>query len=193
MVNPKLAHTDAVVVFADIQKNIVDLPLTVKPADLLPSVRGLARIAEIFDIPTFALSIPKRDGGEVQIVPEITETRKKVKHLQRTTPDSFENAGIRDALAATGRKTLVVCGIATEIVVHWLVVSGIANGYKVYVVVDACAGLGARSEEAAWRRFESVGAVMTSVVSLAGELSGDMSQPVGREAIGVVYELIGGH
>jgi nicotinamidase-related amidase len=191
MVNPKLSPSDAVVIFADVQKNIVELPLTVAPAELLRSVKGLAQLAEIFDMPTLALSIPKHGGGDVEIVPEISQNRTKIKYLQRTTPDSFENAAIVDALAQTGRKTLVVCGIATEIVVHWLVVSGIANGYKVYVVADACGGLGTRSEAAAWQRFASVGAVMTSVVSLAGELSGDMSQPIGRDAIGVVYRHLG--
>ena len=190
-VNLKLAHSDAIVIFADLQHGIADLPLTVSTAELLKSVHGLARLAEIWDIPTIALTIPKRAGGPSIVVPQITETRSRVTHIQRTTPDSFENAEIRQALEATGRKTLVVCGVATEIVVQWLVLSGLANGYKVHVIVDACGGLGQRSEQAAFRRFEAAGAVMTSVVSLSGELAGDMSQPIGRETIEVVYLHIG--
>lgn len=189
--NPKLSPHDAIVIFADIQHGIADLPLTVPPADLLRSVHGLARLAEIFDVPTLALTIPKRGGGPSVVVPQITGTRTKLTQLQRTTPDSFENPGIRGAIEESGRKTLVVCGVATEIVVQWLVLSGIANGYKVHVVVDACGGLGERSEQAALRRFEAAGAVMTSVVSLSGEWAGDMSQSIGREAIEVVYLHIG--
>ena len=189
--NPKLLHTDAIVIFADIQHGIANLPLTVPTEDILRSAEGLARIAEIFDIPTLALTIPKRGGGPSIVVPQITQTRTKIKHIQRTTPDSFENLEIRNALKATGRNTLVVCGIATEIVVQWLVLSGIANGYKVHVVVDACGGLGQRSEEAALRRFEAAGATLTSVVSLSGELAGDMSKPIGRDTIEVVYRHIG--
>lgn len=190
--NPKLSPRDAIVIFADLQQGIVDLPLTVPAAELLRSAQGLARLAEIFDVPTIALTIPKRGVGPSIVIPQVTETRSKVTHLQRTTPDSFENDAIRAAIEATGRKTLVVCGVATEIVVQWLVLSGIANGYKVHVVVDACGGLGQRSEEAALRRFEAAGAVLTSLVSLAGEWSGDMSQPIGRDAIEVVYRHIGG-
>lgn len=186
----KLRPSDAVVIFADVQTGIVDLPLTVEPERLLRSVAGLARLAEVFDLPTLALTIPKRGGGEPQIVPEITRARSRLQHFQRTTPDSFENAAIRDALAATGRRTLVVCGIATEIVVHWLALSGIAHGYRIYVVLDACAGLGERSEAAALRRFEAAGVVMSSVVSLAGELADDMTRPPGCDAVEVIYQLV---
>jgi nicotinamidase-related amidase len=81
--------------------------------------------------------------------------------------------------------------VATEIVVQWLVLSGLANGYKVHVAVDACGGLSPRSEDASLRRFEAAGAVLTSVFSLTGEFAGDMTQPLGREVIEVCYRLIG--
>jgi hypothetical protein len=191
MIDPKLSPSDAIVVFADLHKGIVDLPLTVPRSELLRSVEGLATLAELFDMPTFLLAIPKLTQQEVEFVPEITATRKRFTHLQRTSPDSFEHAPIRDALAATGRKTLIVSGVATEIVVHWLVLSGLANGYKVYVVADACGGLATRSEQAALQRFAAAGATMTSVVSLAGEISGDFTKPLGRAAIDVVYRMMG--
>jgi nicotinamidase-related amidase len=189
--DPKLAHSDAVVIFADLQSGIVDLPLNVEPARLLRSVAGLARLAELFDIPTLAITMPKRDGGQPVIVPEITDVRTSFRHLHRTTPDSFDNGEIRVAIAELGRSTLVVCGVATEVVVHWLVLSGIANGYRVYLVTDACGGLTDRTEEAALRRFAAAGAVMTSVASLAGELAGDMTRSPGKEAVEVIYQVIG--
>jgi hypothetical protein len=191
MIDPKLSSSEAVFVFADLHKGIVELPLTTTPAELLRAVEGLATLAELFDIPTFALSIPKLTGEEPEIVPELSGVRKHYKHLQRTSPDAFEHEAIRDAIASTGRRTLVVSGIATEVVVHWLVISGLANGYRVYVVADACGGLGVRSEEAAFRRFVAAGAIMTSVASLAGELAGDFTRPIGRAAVEVIYKMIG--
>ncbi|MGE4238869.1 isochorismatase family protein [Ramlibacter sp.] len=193
MKNPKLNPDDAIVVFADLQTGIVDLPgLTVDPKEMLRFAAGLARLAEILDMPTIALTIPKRGGGTPVVVPEITERRSKFKHVQRTRPDSFENPDIVAAIEESGRKTLIVCGVATEIVVQWLVLSGIANGYKVYVAVDACAGLSPRSEDAALRRFEQAGAVITSVHALSGEFAGDMTKQPGWDVIGVCYQLIAG-
>lgn len=191
VVNPKLSADDAILVFADIQAGIIDLPLTSSGRDILRAAKGLAKLGELFGIPTLALTIPKRGEGPAVIAPEITETRSAYKHVQRTTPDSFENAEFRKAIEDSGRGTLIVCGVATEIAVHWIVLSGIANGYRVYVVADACGGLGVRSEQAAFRRFDAAGAVMTSVVSLASEISGDFTRPIGRAAIDVVYEMIG--
>ena len=152
---------------------------------------GLAKLAELFDIPTLVITIPKRDSGELEVIPEILNTRTNYQHLPRTTPDSFDNDAIRDTLAKLGRSTLVVCGVATEIVVQWLVLSGRANGYEVHVVTDACGGLSTRTEEAALMRFTSVGAVMTSVASIAGELAGDMTRSPGKDAVEIIYEMIG--
>jgi nicotinamidase-related amidase len=191
MNDPKLSPSDAIFVFADLHKGIVDLPLTMPRSELLRAVEGMATLAELFDIPTFALSIPKLTGQEVEFVPELAATRSRFTHLQRTSPDSFDNAAIRDAFAATGRRTLVVSGVATEVVVHWLVLSGRANGYSVYVVTDACGGLSVRSESAALARFTAAGAAMTSVASLAGEFSGDFTRPLGRAAVEVIYRMIG--
>lgn len=191
MSNPKLSPSDAVAIFADVHQGIVGLPLTVPAPELMRAIEGLATLAELFDIPTFALSIPKLTGEEPEFVPQLAKVRSRFTRLQRTTPDSFDNTAIRAALEATGRKTLVVCGVATEVAVHWLVVSGLANGYRVYVVADACGGLGTRSEDAAFRRFVAAGAVMTSVASLAGEFAGDFTRPVGRAAVDVIYAMMG--
>ncbi|MGE4238863.1 isochorismatase family protein [Ramlibacter sp.] len=191
-VDPKLSPDDAVVVFADLQTGILDLPMTRPATTLMRSAQGLARLAEIFDIPTIALCIPKRAGETPVISEEITGTRTKLRQIQRFTPDSFQNREFVDALEKTGRKTLVLSGVATEVAVHWLTVSGIANGYQAYVVADACGGVGEVSEAAAYRRFEQAGAVMTSVVSLASEFSGnlDMTKSPGKDAVEVIYQII---
>jgi hypothetical protein len=186
----KLRADDAILVFGDLQQGITDLPLTICEQDLKRSAWALSRLAELFDIPTIALCIPKGGDTHPTLIPEITSTRIRLQQIMRTRPDSFENDDFRQAVEATGRKTLIVGGVATEIVVQWLVLSGIARGYRVYLVVDACGGLSERSEAAALRRFEAAGAVMTSVVSLAGEISGDFNAPPGSEAIAVVYQLI---
>ncbi len=192
MIDPKLSANDAVVIFADLQEGIVDLPMTVPAAQLLRAAQGLAQLAEIFDIPTLALSIPKRAGQKSVIVPEITGTRSKIRHIQRMTPDSFQNTEVAGFLADTGRRTLVLSGVATEVAVHWLAISGIANGYRVYLVADACGAVGQKSEEAAYRRMGAAGAVMTSVVSLASEFSGnlDMTCSPGKDAVEVIYQII---
>lgn len=187
----KITPDDAVLIFGDFQEGITNLPLTVSADNIRLAAWGLARLGEIFDIPTFAMSIPKPDGGTPKIISEIRDTRSEFRTFLRKTPDSFEDEPFRQAIEATGRKVLIVGGIATEICLHWLVISGISLGYTVYVVADGCAGLGVRSEAAAFRRFEAAGAVMTSVVSLAGEIAGNFTRLPGSAALEVIYKFAG--
>lgn len=189
--DPKLSPDDAVLIFGDIQDNISKFPLTNPREEILRSARLLAKLAELFDIPTIAMTIPRRDGTSANVVPEITQTRSKFTHIERSRPDSFQVPEIRTAIENTGRKAMIICGIATEIVVQWLALSGRARGYQVYLVVDACGGLGERSEQAAFSRMQAAGVVMTSVVSLAGEFSGDFRGGKGRDVINIVYERMG--
>jgi nicotinamidase-related amidase len=108
---------------------------------------------------------------------------------RRTTTDAALHAPTREAIARTGRKTLLITGVATEVIVQHSALSGAANGFHVQTVVDACGGLSARTEEAAFRRLAQAGVVTTSVASIAGQLAGDFTQPKGGQAIGILYEM----
>ena len=107
----------------------------------------------------------------------------------RTTTDAFLHTTTCNAIAKTGRKTLLVAGVATEIIVQHSALSGAARGLDVQVVVDACGGLSARTEDAAFRRLSQAGVVTTSVASVAGQLAGDFTQPKSGQAIGILYEM----
>jgi hypothetical protein len=67
-----------------------------------------------------------------------------------------------------------------------------AEGYDVHVIIDACAGISARTEDAALRRMAAAGVRISSLPMLVGELAGDFSQPRGQQAIGVLFELAQG-
>ncbi len=193
MNDPKLSPADAMVVFADLQGGIVDLPLTSPRAQVIKAARGVAKLARVFDMPTLISAIPDHGGGPAQVIPDMAEVRGgPIETIQRTTPDSWANDAIRAAIQKTGRKTLILSGVATEIAIQLLALSATANGYKVYVVTDACGGLSARSEDAALRRLTAAGVVTTSVVALAGELAGDFSQAKGGEAISTVFDMVAG-
>lgn len=123
------------------------------------------------------------------MTPEIAAALGDLPQHMRTTTDSFLHADTRDALARTRRKTLLIGGVASEIIVQHSALSGAAQGYTAQVVVDACGGLSARTEEAAFCRLTQAGVVMTSIVSIAGQLARDFREPKARQAIGILYEM----
>ena len=106
--------------------------------------------------------------------------------MQRTTTDSFDNAAIRAAIEATGRKTILIAGVATEVAVQRPSLTAVRHGFTVHVVLDACGGVSERSERASLERLVQAGVVLTSVPSLAGELAADFTQPRAQEALSVL-------
>ena len=178
------------ILFADLQTGIIELSATNELARLRRAVSALAKLGKLFDIPTIVTTAPAEGGPHV--TPEIAAALGELPQNTRNTTDAFMHAATRDAISKTGRKTLLVSGVATEIIVQHSSLSALAHGYQVHVVVDACGGLTPRTEDAALRRLVQAGAITTSIASIAGQLAGDFTQPKGGKAIGILYEMAGG-
>ena len=189
MAHLKIDASDTLVLFADLQAGIADIPLTVPYTRLQKGVSALARLAGIFGLPAFVSAVAGQDGSPAQVMPEIAQGLGDLPTHHRTTADSFENEDIRAAIAATGRKTLLIAGVATEVAVQLPALSGAGLGYRVFIVVDACGGISDRTEDAAFRRITQAGGSTVSVATLAGELAGDFRQPLAQQAIGILFEM----
>ncbi len=192
MTPSKIDANETLVLFADLQAGIADLPLTVPYARLQKGVRGLSRLAHLLGMPAIVSAVMGQDGNPAKIRPEIAQGLGELPTHYRTTADSFENEAIRKAIEATGRKTILISGVATEIAVQLPALSGADLGYRVFVVVDAAAGISERTEDAALRRMGQAGVSTVSVATLAGELAGDFTQPIAQQAIGILFEMAGG-
>ena len=188
----RILAEDAVILFADLQSGIIELSQT-NPLDRLrKSVRSLAKLAKLFDIPVIVTGIQGEDGAPAAITPEIAEILGELPTHHRTTCDSFRNAEIVAAIEATGRKTLLISGVAAELAVQLPALSAANQGYKAFVVLDACGGMSERTEQAALLRIASAGATAVSVITLAGELAGDFREPKAQQAVGILFEMAQG-
>jgi nicotinamidase-related amidase len=186
-----LDPSQTVVLFADLQAGIIELSATNEVTRLRRAVSALAKLARLFDIPAVVTTAPGRDGA-ARVTPEIAAALGELPAHTRNTTDAFLHAPTRDAIISTGRRTLLVCGVATEIIVEHSALSAAAQGFQVQIVVDACGGLSPRTEDAALRRMTQAGIVTTSIASISGQLAGDFTQPKGGQAVGILYEMAGG-
>jgi nicotinamidase-related amidase len=177
---------DALVVLADLQSRIVERARTVDRQILGAGVTALAQLAEIFDLPVIVTTVPGADGGPASLIPEIEAALGPVTPLQRFTTDFFENDAIRETIEATGRKTIIISGVAREVAVQRPALSGVRRGYSVQVVLDARGGVAQRSERASLFRLVQAGVVLTSIPALAGELAADFTQPRAQRALGIL-------
>jgi nicotinamidase-related amidase len=186
-----LDPANTAVLFADLQAGIIERATTNEVVRLRRAVAALAKLARLFDIPAIVTTAPS-GGGPAQVTPEIAAALGDLPQYQRTTTDSFLHPPTRKAIEEAGRKTLLIAGVATEIIVQHSALSAAAAGLAAQVIIDACGGLSPRTEDAALRRLVQAGVVTTSVASVAGQLAGDISQPKGAHALAILYEMAGG-
>ena len=182
---------DAVVLFVDLQAGIVELSRTISVDRLKRGVLGLSKLARIFGLPAVVSGVPDQDGAAPKMIPQLGDGIGRYSVHQRTTADSFRNEAIVAAVRATGRQTLLISGVSSEVAVQLPALTAADMGYRVFIVADACGGMSERTEQAAIQRISKSGGDTVSVMTLAGELAGDFRSAEAQAAIGVLYEMAG--
>lgn len=175
----------AVVLFVDQQEGIAERGTSADPKTVGKMAATLAQAAHIYDIPVVVSTVAL--GMEPKLIKPLREVLGDEQRIfTRGGTDSFDDTVIRDTVEATGRKTLLISGVVTEVAVQRAALHALEEGYEVRVVVDACNGYSERSEEASMERMVHAGVVMTSVPQTIGELATDFSDPKAQQAIGLL-------
>jgi len=180
---------ETVVLFADLQSGIVELTKTMPLDRLKKGVLALAKLARLFDMPAVVSGIGGDDGRPARMLPEIGEGLGDLPTHHRTTCDSLLNREIRSAIESTGRRTLLISGVATELAVQLPALTASDLGYRVYLVIDACGGMSERTEQGALMRMAGAGVTSVSTMTLAGELAGELTTARAQEAIAILFSM----
>ena len=90
-------------------------------------------------------------------------------------------------LQATGRKKLLIAGIVTDVCVLFPTLSALAEGYEVYVVVDASGTFNTAVRDAALTRASAAGAVLINWFAVACELQKDWRLGPNYGQVGATY------
>jgi nicotinamidase-related amidase len=179
---------NAAVLFLDLQEEIVKNSRTVSIEQLQRTCGALAKLAALHKLPVFLSAVPP-GGPFLDAVLSPLQTPQVRTRLQTT---AFADTALVEDLRGSGRKVVILAGVATEIVVQRTALDALAAGYEVQVAVDACGGVDTRTEDAAWRRIIASGGVTTSVTTFAAELTGDFTTELGGASLGILYETITG-
>jgi len=183
-----LAPETTQVLVCDLQQEIVARSKTTEPKQLARSAAVLLKVAKLFSLPVTLSVVPEGDK-EPTLVDGLTDHVGFAPQLLRTSASPFLSEATVDVLAANARKTLIIAGFASEVVVLQAALDAISAGYQVLVAVDACGGMSERTEFAAFRHMETAGAVLTSVVSLSTALAPDFTTVLGKQMFSRVQDL----
>jgi nicotinamidase-related amidase len=120
---------------------------------------ALAKSAKIFDIPTILTTV-ETDSFSGHTYPELLAIFPTAPILERTSMNSWDDRKVREALAANGRKRVIVSGLWTEVCNNSFAFSAMAEGgYEIYMVADASGGTTKEAHDYAMQRMIQAGVV----------------------------------
>ncbi|MFE7710542.1 hydrolase [Streptomyces sp. NPDC057486] len=202
-----LTPDNCAVLFVDHQPQMFFAAASDDRTAVINSTVGLAKAAKVFDVPV-VLSTVAAESFSGPILPQLAAVFPDRKIIDRTSMNAWEDVPFVEAVKATGRKKLVIAGLWTEVCVVLPTLSALSQGYEVYVVTDASAGVSPRAHEHAIQRMVQAGAIPVTWVQVLLELQRDWARtetyvPVtevvkehaGAYGLGVVYAqaVIGAH
>jgi nicotinamidase-related amidase len=154
---------DSAVVFIDHQPQMTFGVASIDRATLINNVTMLARVAKEFNVPA-VLTAVETESFSGYIWPQLLDVFPGHPTVERTSMNSWDDAGFRKAIEATGRKNLLLTGLWTEVCVTWPTIEMIAEGYNIYVVEDCCGATSPAAQEAALSRMVQAGATRLTTI-----------------------------
>ena len=123
------------------------------------NVVGLAKAAKVFGIPTIITTV-ETESFSGRTYPEILDVFPDHPILERTSMNSWDDQKVRDALAANGRKKVIVAGLWTEVCNTTFALCAMLEGeYEIYMVADASGGTTKEAHDYAMLRMIQAGVV----------------------------------
>jgi nicotinamidase-related amidase len=178
---------NAALVVIDYQPSQVAAVRSMDPDLLLENIVSTVKTAKAFGLPIVHSTVNVASGQQQPTVPELAQLFDDSPPIDRTTLNSWEDAGFLAAVRATGRRKLILCALWTEICMAFPALDAMREGYEVYPVVDAIAGTSVEAHRAGLERVVQAGGQPVSWISLACELQRDWN----REAtVADVVEIV---
>jgi nicotinamidase-related amidase len=173
--NPNEITVDnSVVVLVDHQPWVAFSVKSIDAGLLVNNLAGLAASAKALDDPTILTTVGAEGGvlrdplinGIADVLPDVTP-------IDRVSTNAWED--IRGAVEATGRRTLLIAGVWTEVCLAQTGVSAIAEGYRVFFVSDCSGGTSVEAHEDAKTRLVQAGATPINWMAVICEWTPDFT------------------
>jgi nicotinamidase-related amidase len=174
---------ESALVLIDYQPELLEAIRSETASDLVDlHARWLAKTAKAFDMPIVLSSVGVESGAFGPTQPALLAELPDVEPIDRSTMNAFKNQAFRDAVAATGRKRLIIGGLHTEVCLALATVEALRNGYDAMFVTDAVGGRGQVAHRTAIERLTAAGAVPSTALAVVMELFQDWAGPLSGAA-----------
>jgi nicotinamidase-related amidase len=153
-----LTPQNSVLVLIDHQPQMAFAAQSMDTQLLVNNVTGLAKAAKVFNVPTILTTVASKTFSG-PIFATVQAVYPEQVPIDRTTMNSWEDKRVVEAVQHTGRKKVIMAALWTEVCLATAGLSALDDGYEVYVVTDASAGVTKEAHEMAVQRMIQAGAV----------------------------------
>src|SRR5512134_3195621 len=184
---------NSAVVFIDMQPQMLFGVASIDRATLINNVTLLAKVAKEFGVPA-VLTAVETEGFSGYVWPQLLDVFPGQPVVERTSMNSWDDAGFRNAIEATGRKNIIMTGLWTEVCVTWPTVEMLGAGYNIYVVEDCCGATSTAAHDAALSRMVQAGAIRTTTIAALLEFQRDWKDHTHYDALmGILKQHAGAY
>lgn len=156
---------------------------------IVHNVQILAKSAKLFQLPVL-ISTVAQNSFSGPFMPEVTDLFPQINIVDRTSINSWVDPNFRQAIAALGRKKLILAGLWTEACVMFPTLDLLKEGYEVYIPTDACGDVSTEAHERAVARLVQAGAVPVTSLQVTFELQQDWARSATYDG---VMEILKAH
>lgn len=167
---PMIDSKDAVMLLIDHQSGLFQCVHDMPMMRLRDHAVALAKAAILVNIPVITTaSVPQGPNGP--LIPEIHEIAKHAKYVARKGEiNAWDCEDFVKAVKETGRKTLIIAGTVTSVCLALPAISAVAEGYKVFAVIDASGTYSKMAEEVSTARMLQAGVIPIDTAAVIAEL-----------------------
>ncbi len=181
-------------IFIDHQPQMAFGVQSIDRQTLKNNVVALAKAAKLFNLPTILTTV-ETESFSGHTYPELLGVFPDQPILERTSMNSWDDQKVRDALAANGRKKVIVSGLWTEVCNNMFAFSAMAEGgYEIYMVADAFGGTTKEAHDYAMDRMVQAGVIPMTWQQVLLELQRDWARKdTYDQCIAIVQEHSGAY
>jgi nicotinamidase-related amidase len=181
-----LTADNAAAVLVDHQVGLYSGVRDISLLELKHNVCGLARAAQVLDVPTVATTTVA-DSMWGPMIPELAEALPKdTDVIDRTSVNAWHDSRVRAQIQATDRKKLIFAGVSLEVCAILPAIAAAAEGYDTYVAVDASGTFSQTKREGGIARAQQAGVIVSDYATLMVEILGDNAAPASGEVYGAL-------
>jgi len=175
----RLTPETAVLLLVDHQAGLVSGIRDLAPDEVRHNAVAFARAARVLGVPVVLTSTAPMMWGPT--LPELTEALPGVANIERSVVNAWDEPRVRDAVARTGRRKLMIGGITTHVCLAFPAMSAVADGYDVYALLDASGTWSDLLRLTAIEQMRQAGVTITSGSAAFVEMLHDNASPIAGE------------